>query len=72
MHNASVITAALASGNLFSNPCYSRVVGSIGPWYADELSTCPEGRYLATANPDGTIYILRLADPGVVYSVQNQ
>ena len=28
-------------------PCYSRVVGTIGPWYADELSTCPEGRYLA-------------------------
>jgi WD40 repeat protein/serine/threonine protein kinase len=27
----------------------------------------PEGRYLATANPDGTIYVLRLADPGVVF-----
>lgn len=40
--------AALQSGNLFSNPCYSRVVGTIGPWYADELSTCPEGRYLAS------------------------
>lgn len=38
--------AALASGNLFSNPCYSRVVGVIGPWYDDELNTCPEGRYL--------------------------
>lgn len=39
--------AALETGNLFSNPCYSRVVGVIGPWYADELATCPEGRYLA-------------------------
>jgi hypothetical protein len=39
--------AALKSGNLFSNPCYSRVVGVIGPWYDDELNTCPEGRYLA-------------------------
>jgi WD40 repeat protein len=27
----------------------------------------PEGRYLATANPDGTIYVLRLAEPGVVF-----
>ena len=27
----------------------------------------PEGRYVATANPDGTIYVLRLAAPGVVY-----
>ncbi len=44
--------AALRSGDLFSNPCYSRVVGIIGPWYADELATCPEGRYLA---PNGNI-----------------
>ena len=43
----ALYAAALASGNLFSNSCYSRVVGTIGPWYADELSTCPEGRYLA-------------------------
>jgi len=40
--------AALASGNLFPNSCYSRVVGVIGPWHADELETCPEGRYLAS------------------------
>jgi hypothetical protein len=45
--------AALKSGNLFSNPCYSRVVGTIGPWYADELSTCPEGRYLASPPSTG-------------------
>jgi hypothetical protein len=38
---------ALKTGTLFSNPCYSQVVGTIGPWYADELSTCPEGRFLA-------------------------
>lgn len=29
----------------------------------------PEGRHLATANPDGTIYILRLAKQGEVYQV---
>lgn len=38
--------AALQNGDLFSNSCYSRVVGVVGPWYADELATCPEGRYL--------------------------
>ena len=27
----------------------------------------PEGRYLATANPDGTIYVLKLAERGVVF-----
>jgi hypothetical protein len=40
--------AALANKiDLFSNPCYSRVVGVIGPWYGGEPATCPEGRYLA-------------------------
>ena len=46
----ALYAAALESGNLFSNSCYSRVVGTIGPWYANELSTCPEGRYLASPN----------------------
>lgn len=38
--------SALLTGDLFPNSCYSRVVGAIGPWYANELATCPEGRYL--------------------------
>ncbi len=29
-----------------------------------DVAFSPEGRYLATANPDGTIGLLRLADPG--------
>jgi WD40 repeat protein len=29
----------------------------------------PEGRYVATANPDGTVYVLRLAERGTVYQV---
>ena len=29
----------------------------------------PEGRYLATANLDGTVYILKLAEPGEVFQV---
>jgi len=28
------------------------------------IAQTPDGRYLATANPDGTIYVLRLAEPG--------
>jgi hypothetical protein len=30
------------------------------------IAFTPEGRYLATANSDGTVYVLRLAEPGVV------
>jgi WD40 repeat protein/serine/threonine protein kinase len=30
------------------------------------IAFTPEGRYLATANSDGTVYLLRLAEPGVV------
>jgi hypothetical protein len=41
----------LATGNQFSNPCYSRVLGVIGPWFNDELVSVPEGRFLATAVP---------------------
>jgi WD40 repeat protein len=33
------------------------------PWL-HAVAFTPDGRYLATANPDGTIYILRLADRG--------
>jgi WD40 repeat protein len=34
------------------------------------LLMSPEGRHLATANPDGTITILRLAKPGEVFEVK--
>jgi WD40 repeat protein/serine/threonine protein kinase len=37
-------------------------------WLAGVALT-PEGRYLATANPDGTVYVLRLARPGEVFQV---
>ena len=30
------------------------------------IAMTPEGRYLATANPDGTVYVLRLARQGEV------
>jgi WD40 repeat protein len=33
------------------------------------IAFTPEGRYVATANPDGTVYVLRLAERGVVYQV---
>jgi WD40 repeat protein len=34
------------------------------------IAFSPEGRYLATSNPDGSIYLLRLARPGEVLRVQ--
>jgi WD40 repeat protein/tRNA A-37 threonylcarbamoyl transferase component Bud32 len=34
-----------------------------------DVAISPEGRYLATGNPDGTIYILKLAEPGEVFEV---
>jgi WD40 repeat protein len=37
-----------------------------GKGYLHDVALTPEGRYLATANPDGTVYVLRLAEPGVV------
>jgi WD40 repeat protein len=39
------------------------VIAQDKPWLHDVVFT-PDGRYLATANPDGTIYILKLADRG--------
>jgi WD40 repeat protein len=38
-----------------------------GTVYLYGIALTPEGRYLATANPDGTVYVLRLADPGAVF-----
>ena len=35
--------------------------------YLHGLAMSPEGRHLATANPDGTVTILRLAKPGEVF-----
>jgi WD40 repeat protein len=37
------------------------------PWLHG-LAMSPEGRHLATANPDGTVTILRLARPGAVFA----
>ena len=31
------------------------------------LALTPEGRNLITGNPDGTLYVLRLAPPGTVF-----
>ena len=56
---------AFLTGNQFTNPCYSRVLGVIGPWYDDELVSVPEGRFLATAvplpvKPNATAHAMRL------------
>lgn len=43
--------------NGFSNPCYSHIVGVIGPWFPGELASAPGGRYLTLSNnaPSGPI-----------------
>jgi hypothetical protein len=56
---------AFRTRNQFTNPCYSRVLGVIGPWYNDELVSVPEGRFLATAvplpvKPNVTAHAMRL------------
>src|SRR5262249_54533631 len=40
-----------------------------GTRYLLSAALTPEGRYLATANPDGTVYVLRLAKQGEVFHV---
>jgi WD40 repeat protein/tetratricopeptide (TPR) repeat protein len=40
--------------------------------YLHGLAFTPEGRHLVTANPDGTIYVLRLAEKGKVLDVSAQ
>jgi hypothetical protein len=39
------------------------------PWL-HAITFSPEGRHLAVGNPDGTVYILRLAEPGEVFRVR--
>jgi WD40 repeat protein/serine/threonine protein kinase len=43
-----------------------------GTRHVHGVAFTPEGRYLATANPDGTVYILRLAKTGEVFHVKSQ
>jgi WD40 repeat protein len=38
------------------------------PWLHG-IALSPEGRHLAVCNPDGTVYVLRLAQPGEVFQV---
>ena len=38
------------------------------PWLHG-IALSPEGRYLAVCNPDGTVYVLRLAKPGAACEV---
>jgi WD40 repeat protein len=40
---------------------------ALGATRISALALSPEGRYLATANEDGSIYVLRLAEPGTVF-----
>jgi hypothetical protein len=42
---------AFRTGNQFVNPCYSRVLGIIGPWSEGELASVPQGRFISTPTP---------------------
>jgi hypothetical protein len=35
-----------------------------------KVAFTPEGRHLAVANPDGTVYVLRLAERGVPFRIE--
>jgi WD40 repeat protein/serine/threonine protein kinase len=78
-HPAAVLSCAwradgrlLASGgwidgsvrlwDMNANPPHARVVPVV-PKHLHGIALSPEGRYVATANPDGSIYILRLEAP---------
>jgi WD40 repeat protein/serine/threonine protein kinase/formylglycine-generating enzyme required for sulfatase activity len=63
---------ALHLWGLTPGPTRPRVIrlfspGTLQGWFFAGFS--PEGRYVATGNPDGTIYLLRLADRGSVLRV---
>jgi WD40 repeat protein len=40
--------------------------------YLHSMALSPEGRHLAVCNPNGTVYILRLAKPGEVFSLSDE
>jgi WD40 repeat protein len=44
------------------------VIPPNAPWLYG-VALCPEGRHLAVSNPNGTVYVLRLAPPGQVFQV---
>jgi WD40 repeat protein len=45
-----------------------RVIPPNVPWL-HSMALSPEGRYVALTNPNGTVYVLRLAQPGEVPAV---
>jgi hypothetical protein len=52
------LTQMYQSGQVFTNPAYSRIVGVIGVWNDGELSTAPGGRMLvpnATVKPPSAV-----------------
>jgi WD40 repeat protein len=55
-------------------PLWSREIRLFpeGKTFLHGVAFTPEGRYLVTANPDGTVYVLRLAKLGDVFQVQKK
>jgi WD40 repeat protein len=52
-----------------AHPPREKVIALFQTGWINKIAFTPEGRYLATANPDGTVYILRLAERGQVYEI---
>lgn len=54
--DAPQLTKLLLDGQVFSNPAYSSIVGSVGLWLDAEPATCPGGRHLRPVSTlaDGT------------------
>jgi WD40 repeat protein len=80
-HDNPIEVAWRADGRLLAHAPYQNVLHLWDPTQAPPRRTefnlfsgplagvafTPEGRYVATANGDGTVYVLRLAERGVVY-----
>jgi WD40 repeat protein len=71
-----LITAGALDGtvrlwDLSGEKPHARVLSVIPPGvpWLHSIALSPEGRHLAVSNPNGTVYVLRLAKPGEVFKV---
>src|SRR5262249_11824342 len=55
--------------DLSARPVRVKTIALFAGQRVNSVALTPEGRYLATSNPDGTLYVLRLAKLGEVFQV---
>jgi hypothetical protein len=63
MSTADLLANYAASYN-DSNPSLGRIIGTVGPWFADEPATCPPGRLLQNTAPGGAQGVAHLDTAG--------